>query len=89
MNSSQLLYKISNLQYSIRMREAEYKRAMNAGKQLIMDANSTTLAELRTELAASLAEYNSVPATSPVSSSKPIKKLRWWQSLFNTMSTNK
>ena len=31
MNSSQLLYKISNLQHSIRMKKAEYTKAAKAG----------------------------------------------------------
>ena len=91
MNSSQLLYKISDLQYNIRMREAEYARAINAGKQPAIEANSTSLAHLRAELAALVTEYNSIPVASPQTNSKSIEKTPWWQSFLNAIfpRTNK
>ena len=82
MNSSQMLYKISNLQYSIRMKEVEYARAVNVGDQLNMNLNSAALTLLKEDLAVTVKAFNSIPAPSSNNSSKGSKKTRWWQSLF-------
>lgn len=83
MNNSQLLYKISNLQYTIRMKEAEYARAVNAGEKLTIDLNSNALTTLRTDLAAAIEEYNTSPVQDFSDNPKTEKKAKWWQTLFN------
>ena len=83
MNSSQMLYKISNLQYSIRMKEVEYTRAVNAGHQHTMDLVNADLALLREDLTVTVKAFNSIPVHSFGNSFKASKKPRWWQSLFN------
>ena len=83
MNSSQMLYKISNLQYSIRMKEVEYARAVNVGDQLNMNLNSAALTLLKEDLAVTVKAFNSIPAPISNNSSKGSKKTRWWQSFFN------
>ena len=83
MNSSQMLYKISNLQYSIRMKEVEYSRAVNVGDQLNMNLNSAALTLLKEDLAFTVKAFNSIPAPGSSNRSKGSKKTRWWQSFFN------
>ena len=83
MNGSQLLYKISDLQYSIRMKELEYTKALKAGDQLNMDLNNDALAVLREDLAVKVKAFNSIPAHSFKNVSKDSKKAKWWQSFFN------
>ena len=82
MNSSQMLYKISNLQYAIRMKEAENVKAVNAGDVGNIEVNNAALALLKNELATTVKEFNSIPIHSPAESAKGSKKLRWWQKLF-------
>ena len=82
MNSSQMLYKISNLQYSIRMKEGEYARAVNVGDQLNMNLNSAALTLLKEDLAVTVKAFNSIPAPDANNGSKGSKKTRWWQSFF-------
>jgi hypothetical protein len=62
MNSSQTLYKISNLRYSIRIKEVECNRAAKAGDQHNIHLNKTTLALLKEELAVTIKAFNTVPA---------------------------
>ncbi len=83
MNSSQLLYKISNLQYSIRRKEVEYTNAVKAGEQLNMDLNNAALVLLKEDLATTVKAFNSIPAHSSGDKPRDTKKIRWWQNLFN------
>ena len=83
MNNSQLLYKISNLQYSIRMKQAEYTHAVNSGDQQSRDLKNTALTLLKEDLAAAVKEFNSIPPHNAGDVSKREKKARWWQSFFN------
>jgi hypothetical protein len=89
MNNSQLLYKISNLQYSIRMKEIEYSKAVNAGDQISMDLVNAALKLLKEDLAATVKVFNTIPPHS--SDNRPIasKKTRWWQSFFNLRASFK
>ena len=81
MNSSQMLYKISNLQYSIRMKEAEHIDAVNSGDEHKIELNNEAVAVLKKELAATVKEFNSIPIHSAGNRIKDSKK-RWWQKLF-------
>jgi len=83
MNSSQLLYKISDLQYSIRMKEVAYARAVKAGDQLNMDLNNAALALLKEDLAVKIKAFNSIPPLTSNNVPKDSKKTSWWQSFFN------
>lgn len=83
MNSSQMLYKISNLQHSIRMKEAEYARTVNAGDQHTVDVITADLALLKEDLTITVKAFNSIPLHNFNNSFQSPKKRRWWQSLFN------
>jgi len=83
MNSSQLLYKISNLQYSIRMKEVECNKAIIANDQHNIDINKAALAGLKESLAAAMKEFDSVPAHNASDKADNIKKpKKWWRSFF-------
>ena len=84
-----MLYKISNLQYSIRMKEVEYARAVNTGDQHNMDLNNAALTLLKEDLAVTVKAFNSIPAHSSNNVSKRSKKARWWQSFFNLKAPSK
>ena len=77
-----MLYKISNLQYAIRMKEAENVNAIKGGNDSNIELNNAALALLKDELATTVKEFNSIPIHSPANSAKGSKKLRWWQKLF-------
>ena len=64
MNSSQMLYKISNLQHSIRMKEVEYARTVNAGDKHTIDLVNTDLALLKEDLTVTVKAFNSIPVHS-------------------------
>jgi len=83
MNSSQLLYKISDLQYNIRRKEIAYANAVKASDQLNMDLNNTALVLLKKDLAITVKEFNSIPPPSFSNRPNDSKKTRWWQNLFN------
>ena len=83
MNNSQLLYKISNLQYSIRMKEVEYTRAVNAGDQQDMKLHSAALDVLREDLTTSVKQFNSIPLESFGNTPNRSRKVRWWRSFFS------
>jgi len=83
MNSSQLLYKISNLQHSIRMKKLEYTRAANAGDQINMDLINASLTLLKENLDVTVKAFNSIPTYNADNKSKSSKKIRWWQTVFN------
>ena len=78
-----MLYKISNLQYSIRMKEVEYTKAVNLGDQLNINLNNAALTLLKEDLAVTVKAFNSIPAHNSNSKPKDSKKTRWWQSFFN------
>ena len=83
MNGSQLLYKIANLQHSIRMKKLECARAVNAGDQINIDLSNASLMLLKEDLAVTVKAFNSIPAPGSSNRSKGSKKTRWWQSFFN------
>jgi hypothetical protein len=83
MNSSQLLYKISNLTYAIRRKEVEYTNAVKAGDQLNMDLHNAALALLKEDLTTTVETFNSVPVHSFDNKSRAAQKTRWWQNLFH------
>jgi hypothetical protein len=83
MNGSQLLYKISNLQHSIRMKKVEYVKAINAGDQINIDLSNASLRLLNEDLAVTVKAFNSIPAYNSNNSPKSLKRVRWWQSIFN------
>jgi hypothetical protein len=90
MNSSQLLYKISDLKYTIRRKEVEYGNAVKAHDQLTMDLNSAALTLLKEDLANTVKAFDSIPTDNPASNAKSPKKTRKWQSFFNLKAaTNK
>ncbi len=89
MNNSQLLYKISALKYSIRMKKAEYTNAVNAGDQLNIDLNNAALKLLKEDLAATIKAFNSIPAHNAVNEPKHPKKIRWWQTFFMVLFPSK
>jgi len=83
MNSSQLLYKISDLKYNIRRKEIEYGNAVKANDQSAMDLNSAALKLLKQDLAKMVKEFDSFPTDIPDSNAKSPKKPLKWQSFFN------
>jgi hypothetical protein len=83
MNGSQLLYKISDLQYRIRMKEVECARAAKAGDQFNIDSNNAALRLLKEDLALKVKAFNSIPPHSPNNLTKGSKKTKWWQGFFN------
>jgi len=83
MNGSQLLYKISNLQHSIRMKKVEYVKALNAGDQINIDLSTASLKLLKEDLAVTVKAFNAIPAYDADNSPKSPKKIRWWQNIFN------
>jgi hypothetical protein len=83
MNNSQLLYKISNLQYSIRRKEIEYTNAVKAKDQHHINLNKEALMALKEDLAVTVKEFNSVPVNNADKHPVSPKKIWWWQSLFN------
>ena len=72
MNINQILYKISNLRYSIRKKEVQQTTAVNTGDQHTMDLNNAALALLKEDLVVTVEAFNSIPAHS---SNKRIKSL--------------
>ncbi len=83
MNSSQLLYRISDLQYNIRRKETAYANAVKTKDQLNMDLNNAALVLLKEDLAIMVKAFNSIPPPVSGHKSKHSKKTRWWHNLFN------
>jgi hypothetical protein len=84
MNSSQLLYKISNLQYSIRKKEAEYSNAVKTNNQVNIDLNNSELKLLKEDLATTVKAFNSVPAHNTHDTPKASKSEgKWWKRFLN------
>ena len=82
MNSSQLLYKISDLQYSIRMKEVEYSNAAKANDQLNMDLHNAALMLLKEELIATHKQFDTVQADNAKDTPPPTKKAKKWPGFF-------
>ena len=83
MTINQILYKISNLRYSIRKKEVEQTKAVNTGDQHNMNLNNADLVLLKEDLVVTVKAFNSIPAYTPDNRPKSSKKIRWWQSIFN------
>jgi hypothetical protein len=89
MNSSQLLYKISNLKYSIRKKEDEYSHAVKAKDQLHIHQHHEALVLLYEDLTATTKAFDTVPAESVVNQSSKKKKPKRWQNFFNLSTWRK
>jgi hypothetical protein len=83
MNSSQLLYKISNLKYTIRMKECEYIDALNANDKLKIDLHEASLILLKEDLHKTVEEFNSIQTDNPREKTASPKNPRKWPNLFN------
>ncbi len=86
MNSSQLLYRISNLQYSIRRKQVEYGNAVKTNDQLDIKLSKETLILLKQDLAASVEEFNALPPDNMNKKFKEPKRRHRWLSFFNLKS---
>ena len=62
MNINQILYKISNLRYSIRNKEVEYTKAINTGNRHNMNLNNADLVLLKEDLVVTVEAFNTMPA---------------------------
>lgn len=82
MNSSQLLYKISDLQYSIRMKEIEYSNAAKTNDQLNMDLLKAAVQQLKEDLAATRKQFDSVQTDNAKDTPPPMKKAKKWPGFF-------
>jgi hypothetical protein len=90
MNSSQLLYKISGLQYSIRKKEVEYSNAVQANDQSGMDLHKAALQQLQEELAATHKQFDAVQTDKAKDTPPPAKKAKKWPGFFTfKAATNK
>ena len=89
MNSSQLLYKISNLKYSIRKKQDEYSTAVKANDQPHIHQHHEALALLKADLAATMKAFNTVPAEPAGSQPAAKKKTKRWQNFFNLRTWRK
>ncbi len=91
MNSSQLLYKISNLKYTIRMKEFEYTDALNANDKLKMNLHGASLILLKEDLDKAVKEFDSIQADSSNEKATSPKNPRKRPNLFNfkTAFTNR
>jgi hypothetical protein len=65
MTINQILYKISNLRYSIRKKEVEQMKAVNTGDQHNMNLNNADLALLKADLVVTVKAFNSIPVNGP------------------------
>jgi len=82
MNSSQLLYKISGLQYSIRIKEVEYSNAVQAKDKPGMDLHKAALQQLKEELAATHKQFDAVQTDNTKDTLPPAKKAKKWPAFF-------
>ncbi len=90
MNNSQLLYRITNLQYSIRRKQDEYNNALKTNNLSRINAKKEALDGLQTELDALVSAFNTVPVTGGTDAQpvKPKKTLRWLR-FFNVKVATK
>ena len=90
MNSSQLLYKISDLKYNIRMKEFEYTAALNANDTLKTDLYKAALIVLKEDLDKTVKEYDAMQADNANNKTVETKKPRKWPVFFSfRTATNK
>jgi hypothetical protein len=90
MNSSQLLYKISGLQYSIRKKEVEYSNAVQANDQPVMDLHKEALQQLKEALAETHKQFDAVQTDKAKDAPPPVKKTKKWPGFFTfRAATNK
>ena len=82
MNRSQLLYKISNLQYSIRIKEIEYKEALNRNDYFQVNVFNTALSCLKQDLEKSLKDFETEESVPVYEEPIPVKKISWWKAFF-------
>ena len=60
MNSSQLLYKISDLKYAIRMKQIEHKDALVSNEELKKSEHSEALSLLKKDLDKAIEQFESL-----------------------------
>lgn len=89
MNNSQLLYRITNLQYSIRRQQDEYKNALKSNNSLRIDAKKEALDALQTELDALVSAFNTIPAIDTNAQPAKPKKTSRWLRFFNVKAAIK
>jgi len=77
MNNSQLLYKISDLQYSIRRKQAEYNAVLKTNDLERIRTKEEALAVLQAELDASISAFNTIPLAEP--EHQPVKPKKTWR----------
>lgn len=82
MNNSQLLYKISELQYSISRKELEYAHTVKNGDQTEISLYHGDLESLQQELALLQKQFNTVQVENAKVSAQPAKKTGWWTTFF-------
>ncbi|MEP6465978.1 MAG: hypothetical protein ABJB05_06715 [Parafilimonas sp.] len=71
------------MQYSIRMKEAEYTKALKAKDETNKELNTAAIASLKEDLATTIKEFNSIPAQNIDDTAKENKKpKKWWQTFF-------
>ena len=89
MNNSQLLYRIANLQYSIRRKQDEYNDALKTNNPLRIDAKKKALDALQTELDALVSAFNTIPANdNDAQPAKPKRSSRWLR-FFNVKAVTR
>lgn len=89
MNNSQLLYKISNLQYSIRRKQDEYNNAIKTNDTLHIHKKKEALAELKTELDALISAFNAIPDVNHNASQAKPKKISRWLRFFKVKAATR
>ena len=74
MNNSQLLYRISNLKYAIRMKQLEYQDALATNEELKKNEHREALLLLKNDLNKATEQLESLESNPPTSPSLPIKR---------------
>lgn len=89
MNNSQLLYRITHLQYSIRRKQDEYNHALKTNNPSRIEAKKKALDGLQTELDALVSAFNTIPAAdTDAQPEKSQRKFRWLR-FFNVKAAAK
>lgn len=82
LNKSQLLYRITNLQYSIHRKQHEYNDALKTNNSVRIDTKKKALAALKTELDTLMLAFNTIPTDqAEILPDKP-KKISYWLRFF-------